>query len=66
MPGRYAAIEPAESDGWITVHVQLDSIDFAKMLVFGLAEYALVVEPQELHDAMMTTARAILTKQRAG
>ncbi|NJM07171.1 transcriptional regulator [Candidatus Gracilibacteria bacterium] len=63
VPGRYSELEPADSSGWITVHIQLDSLDFAKMLVFGLAEYAIVVEPQELQKVIVTTARAMLSKQ---
>jgi predicted DNA-binding transcriptional regulator YafY len=62
VPGRYHQIEPADSDGWITVQFQLDSMDLARMLVFGLGEHAIVVEPQELHAAILNTARAILNK----
>ena len=60
VPGRYQQIERADSDGWITIQFRLDSMGLAKMLVFGLGEDATVVEPQELHEAILNTARAIL------
>jgi predicted DNA-binding transcriptional regulator YafY len=62
VPGRYHQIELADSDGWITVQFQLDSMDLARMLVFGLGAHAIVVEPQELHEAVVNTACAILNK----
>jgi predicted DNA-binding transcriptional regulator YafY len=62
VPGRQYQIEPADNDAWITVQFRLDSIDLALMLVLGLGEHAIVVEPQELHEAVLNTAAAILSK----
>ena len=61
VPGRYQQVEPAGADGWISVHFQLESIDLAKMLVFGLGQHAVVVEPQELQEAMLCGAREVLS-----
>lgn len=66
VPGRYQQIEPPDSDHWVTVQFQLDSIDLARMLVFGLGTDAIVVEPQELHESVLETARALLTAHNYG
>lgn len=63
VPGRYQQLDRADSDGWITVHFRLDSTDLARMLVFGLGADASVVEPQELHEAVLSTVRAMLTTE---
>ena len=60
VPGRYHQVEPPGADGWIVVHFQLESMELAKMLVFGLGRQAIVVEPQELQEAMLNAAREIL------
>jgi predicted DNA-binding transcriptional regulator YafY len=59
-PGRHQIEEPESSEPspeWLTVHLQLDTFDLAKMLVFGLAQDAEVIAPQELYDAVVETAR---------
>lgn len=61
VPGRYDQLGPVDSNGWLTLGFQLDSMDLAKMLVFGLGELAIVVEPQELAETVQHTARTILT-----
>lgn len=63
VPGRYQPIELPDADGWITVKFQLESIDLAKMLVFGLGQQATVVEPQELQEAIVSTAREFVNNQ---
>jgi hypothetical protein len=35
-------------------------MDLAKMLVFGLGKQAVVIEPAELRDAVLRSAREIL------
>lgn len=60
IPGRYHIIEPDNGDGWIIVRFHLESIDLAKMLVFGLGTQVAVVEPPELHEAVVQTAREML------
>jgi predicted DNA-binding transcriptional regulator YafY len=59
-PGRCHVIEPAGDDGWLTARFHLESIDLAKMLVFGLGTQAVVLDPPELQEAVLETARAIL------
>lgn len=61
MPGRYQQLGVAEGDGWLTLRLQLASQDLAKMLVLGLGAHAIVVEPAELQQAVLDTARAILS-----
>jgi predicted DNA-binding transcriptional regulator YafY len=60
VPGRYHQVEPAAADGWILLDFHLESIDLAKMLVFGLGQQAIIVEPQELEEAVLTAAGNIL------
>ena len=63
VSGRYQQVEPIEADGWVTIQFHLESMDLARMLVFGLGENATVVEPQELQEVIFSTAQAILDKQ---
>ncbi len=60
MPGRSTIIEPRNGDGWVIAHFHVESMDFAKMLVFGLGTQVAVVEPPELHAAVVQTAREML------
>jgi predicted DNA-binding transcriptional regulator YafY len=58
VPGRYKLDEPPDNDEWITVHFQLESIELAKMLVFGLgADHTEIIEPTELRAAVLNAAR---------
>ncbi len=63
VPGRYEVIEPPDGHDWLTARFRLDSIDLAKMIVFGLG--ATVVEPPELRDAVLATARELLENEPA-
>jgi predicted DNA-binding transcriptional regulator YafY len=60
VPAPQYQIEPAGDGAWATVQVQLDSMDLARMLALGLGAQAVVVEPQELCEAVLATAGAIL------
>ena len=60
VPAPQYQIEPAGDGAWATVQVQLDSMDLARMLALGLGAQAVVVEPQELREAVLATAGAIL------
>jgi predicted DNA-binding transcriptional regulator YafY len=62
VPGRFLQSGPAGSDGWLCLQFRLESIDLAKMLVFGLGSQAEVVEPPELQVAVMDTARMIVNQ----
>jgi predicted DNA-binding transcriptional regulator YafY len=59
-PGRCEILAPADADGWLTARVRLDNLDMAKMLVFGLGKQGQVVEPPELREAVLQTARDLL------
>lgn len=59
-PGRCQIIEPAGEDGWLTARFHLEAMDLAKMLVFGLGTDAVVLDPPELQQAVLDTARQLL------
>jgi predicted DNA-binding transcriptional regulator YafY len=59
LPGRCEILE-APVDGWITIRLHLESMDLAKMMVFGLGARGEVLEPQELREAVLSTARELL------
>lgn len=58
MPGRTRIDTPDE--GWPVVRLQFESLDMAKMLVFSLGAQATVLEPPDLHEAVLQAAREIL------
>lgn len=60
IPGRVHIVEPADESGWMTVHIQTESVELAKMLVFGLGQDVMVIEPPELGEAVIQAARRIL------
>jgi predicted DNA-binding transcriptional regulator YafY len=60
MPGRSTIIEPGNGDGWVIAQFQVESMDLAKMLVFGLGTQVTIVEPPELHAAVVQAAHEIL------
>jgi predicted DNA-binding transcriptional regulator YafY len=62
IPGRVRVIEPADKTGWLTIQVQTESVELAKMLVFGLGKDAIVLEPVELCEAVIETARALIER----
>ena len=59
LPGRCEILEAPE-DGWIATRLHLESMELAKMLVFGLGTQGAVVEPAELQEAVLATAHEIL------
>jgi predicted DNA-binding transcriptional regulator YafY len=59
-PGRFQIIEPANEAGWLTIHIHMESIELAKMLVFGLGKDGVVIDPLELDKAVIQAARAII------
>jgi predicted DNA-binding transcriptional regulator YafY len=60
VPGRYQQLDQPEAHDWITIQFHLESADLARMLVFGLGEHAIVLEPQELKETVLHTAQAML------
>jgi predicted DNA-binding transcriptional regulator YafY len=66
-PGRFQIVEPPVDDGWFTASLHLESMDLAKMLVFGLGTQVIVLNPPELQQAVLDTARELLeTGLRSG
>jgi predicted DNA-binding transcriptional regulator YafY len=63
-PGRWTILEGAEDDEWLTVRFQVENLEQAKMLTFGLGTQAVVLEPEELRDALLGTAQAVLETNR--
>jgi predicted DNA-binding transcriptional regulator YafY len=63
VPGRYQVDEAPDTEGWLTVRFDLESMDFARMLVFGLGGQAEIVEPPELKEAVLNTAHEIIGRQ---
>jgi predicted DNA-binding transcriptional regulator YafY len=63
VPGRYQVDDTPDATGWLTVRFDLESMDFARMLVFGLGRQAVIVEPPELQAAVLAAARETLDNQ---
>lgn len=63
VPGRCEILETPD-DGWVTVRLHLESVELAKMLVFGLGAHGEIVEPAELQEAVLNNARAILDNSK--
>lgn len=60
VPGRYDMLEAPDSDDWLTVRFHLESMELAKMLIFGLGRDVSVIDPPELREAVLQTAREIV------
>lgn len=52
MPGHFQIIQTDPQNGWKTLRFQVESIDLAKMLVFGLGNQAAILDPPELREAI--------------
>jgi predicted DNA-binding transcriptional regulator YafY len=59
-PGRWEILNPADAAGWVTVRFQMETLELAKMLVFGLGKKAEVIEPDELRHAVLDAARDLV------
>ncbi|MCL4250589.1 MAG: WYL domain-containing protein [Anaerolineae bacterium] len=62
-PGRYEIVDTHA--GWSTVAFKLESIELAKMLVFGLGAQAEIVAPDSLREAVVAAAQTLLTTHGA-
>jgi predicted DNA-binding transcriptional regulator YafY len=65
-PGRCEIIEPENAEGWTMARFHMESMDLAKMLVFGLGKQGVVVEPQTLREAVIQTACELIQDQPCG
>lgn len=55
VPGRSAVVETSGDSGWVTARFHLESIELAKMLVFGIGAEVEIIEPDELRQAVLAT-----------
>ncbi|HLU10778.1 MAG TPA: WYL domain-containing protein [Oceanobacillus sp.] len=60
MEGRYEQVGAQDENGWYTLRVTFTDQAEARSRLMGLGTKVLVVEPLELRDAILETARAIL------
>lgn len=58
-PGR-SQIQEEMVDGWLQIRIQMDTMDLAKMLVFGLGNQCEIIEPPDLRDAVRRTCEELL------
>jgi predicted DNA-binding transcriptional regulator YafY len=59
LPGRWQVISAADNEGWITLHLIMDSPLLAKMLVFGLGTFTEIIDPPELRQSVLADAQAL-------
>jgi predicted DNA-binding transcriptional regulator YafY len=61
-PGRWELVAGTNTkdEEWVTIRLMMDSDILAKMLVFGLAGFVEVVEPDELRAAVLAQAGTLL------
>jgi predicted DNA-binding transcriptional regulator YafY len=60
--GRFQIVEPEDADGWLTINFEMETIELAKMIVFGLGSDAIVLDPPELWQSITETARELLER----
>ncbi len=60
VPGRYQI--KAQDGEWLVIEFHLESLDMAKMLVFGLGAGASLIEPDSLRDAVLESARTLIAR----
>lgn len=66
MTGRYEIVESVDSSGWLTVRFWVESVDLARMLVFGLGAKAVkIIEPRDLQESILADARQIIETFRS-
>lgn len=59
-PGR-STFEPTNNaNEWLVTHIHLESLDLAKMLVFGLGKQGEVLGPPELKEQVLVSARELV------
>jgi predicted DNA-binding transcriptional regulator YafY len=46
----------------LTLHFEVESVDLARMLVFGLGQDARIIEPATLQESVLQTAREIVER----
>ncbi|MCG8351085.1 MAG: YafY family transcriptional regulator [Chloroflexales bacterium] len=66
MSDRYEQIGLPDAAGWVTLQVSYESMGDAQMRVLGLGASIAVLEPVELRDRVLETARAIVAFHTEG
>ncbi|HPH98283.1 MAG TPA: WYL domain-containing protein [Anaerolineaceae bacterium] len=61
MPGRFQITWTDPQNGWKMLRFQVESIDLAKMLIFGLGNQAAIVDPPELREAILRSVQDLQT-----
>ena len=61
MPGRFQITWTNPQNGWKTLRFQVESMDLAKMLVFGLGNQAAILDPPELREAILRGIQELQT-----
>lgn len=59
VPGRYEIVPLTGDDAWVTAHLHLESIDLARMLIFGLGASVRMIEPATLREDVLQIAQAL-------
>lgn len=59
LAGSYEVTEPADANQWLRIRLFVESIAYARMLVFELGKQAVVIEPASLQDSVCQSARAL-------
>ena len=60
LEGRCKQLGEPDNDGWVRLRITFDSLGDARMRVLGLGTGVEVVEPAELCDTVIETARAVV------
>ncbi len=66
MEGYYRQLAPPDADGWLMLEVSFASLSEARMRVLGLGAKIRVLQPRELYDTVIATARAVLALDAEG
>jgi predicted DNA-binding transcriptional regulator YafY len=61
MSGHFLITGTDPHNGWKTLRFQVESMDLAKMLVFGLGNQAVIVDPPELREEIRCGIEALQT-----
>jgi predicted DNA-binding transcriptional regulator YafY len=59
MAGHFQITGTDPQNGWKTLRFQVESMDLAKMLVFGLGNQAVIVDPPELREEILSGIEAL-------
>jgi predicted DNA-binding transcriptional regulator YafY len=61
--GRIEEESAPDEDGWVTCRLRFDTLDVAADAVLGLGPAAVIVEPDDLRDRVLSAARALVARE---